>query len=271
MEQYMSIKLIAVDLDGTITENSGQLVSKENLEAVYAAQKAGVFVTIATGRGCLASKTFWKQLHIEGPAIQFGGAWTIDTRTEQLLDANPLSPELVQQILEYAHTLGVAAQIYAGDTVVVEKTNPFSELYVTKNRLPYREDTNIRQCQYDNVPKVLAFVDIADEARVLQLFAERFEGRAHVTRSQPTFIEINACGVSKATALSRLAERMHIDRSEVAAIGDSFLDLDMIQWAGHGVCVADGVQIVQDAADIIVPACAENGVAYYIEHYVLDK
>lgn len=100
-------------------------------------------------------------------------------------------------------------------------------------------------------------------------FIEKLGERAHVTRSQPTFIEINAPGVSKGSALARLAKIMGIDRSEVAAVGDSYLDQDMIEWAGMGVCVEDGVPEVKAAADVIIPPCMENGVAAFIDRYVL--
>ena len=54
-----------------------------------------------------------------------------------------------------------------------------------------------------------------------------------------------------------------------AAIGDNFLDQEMIEWAGVGACVADGAPEVRAVADFIVPACDEDGVAVFIEQNIL--
>ncbi|MEN6340277.1 MAG: HAD hydrolase family protein, partial [Clostridiaceae bacterium] len=71
------------------------------------------------------------------------------------------------------------------------------------------------------------------------------------------------------TALEELARNFSIPRNCVAAIGDNYLDQEMIEWAGVGVCVADGAESVKEMADVVVPTCDEDGVAYFIERFVL--
>ena len=56
-----------------------------------------------------------------------------------------------------------------------------------------------------------------------------------------------------------------IDRRDVTAIGDNTLDLDMIEWAGTGVCVANGNETVKQKADLVIGACRDDGVAEYLE------
>lgn len=82
-------------------------------------------------------------------------------------------------------------------------------------------------------------------------------------------IEINGVEVSKGAALAQLADLRGVVQAEVAAIGDSTLDLSMIEWAGYGVAVANSTREVLKAASIIVPSCQEDGVADFIERYVL--
>ena len=266
----MSIQLIALDIDGTLTNDPFSKVSPENLQAIRRAQQKGVYVTIATGRGCCASKMLWRALDVQGPGIHYGGAWIVDCRTSETLLVHPMDPELVYEVLEYAHARGIYAQLYQGDAVIYESPHPsFTQRYASKHGIPHYADPQIRQKRYNDVPKVLLYVDpeVEDAARLE--CAEYFAGRAAVSRSVPGFIEINALSATKGQALKWLAERMGLSPAEVAAVGDNYLDLDMIEWAGHGVCVANGAEQVKAAADILVPSCDENGVAYYIERYVL--
>lgn len=267
----MAIRLIALDIDGTLTGNSENTVSARNIEAIRRAQEQGVFVTIATGRACFATRVFWRMLHIEGPSIQYGGAWTVDTRTDELLDSVTLSPEIVRDVMRFAREIGAPAQLYQNDRIYIERENPFTRAYVDKSGMPLVIDPDICDRLYENVPKVLAFSEPMHEQELHARFMERFGDVAHVTRSQSTFVEINDFAATKGRALKRLAERMGLCREEVAAVGDSYLDIDMVEWAGTGVCVENGVDEVRRAADLIVPACAEDGVAHFIEHYVLSR
>ena len=56
-----------------------------------------------------------------------------------------------------------------------------------------------------------------------------------------------------------------IDRAEVLAFGDALNDLEMLQWAGRGVAVANAIDVVKDVADEIAPANVDDGVAQVIE------
>lgn len=264
----MAIKLIALDIDGTLTSKA-QEVSQRNRDAVKAAIDAGVFVTLATGRGCIATRPIWRILEIHGPSIQYGGALTVDADTEKPLSMHALDPALIQEILEFAVEVGVHAQIYVNDVVIFEKTSPAAEHYVARHKLPFEIDLDIRKKRYENVPKILAFsaLDVQDE--MLEAFRTHFRGKAQVSRSLPGFIEINCLNTTKGTALEELARMLNIPREHVAAIGDNYLDQEMIEWAGTGACVADGAESVKEVADVVIPTCDEDGVAYFIEHYVL--
>lgn len=264
----MGIRLIAADVDGTLT-NTASEVSEGNLRAIRLAREQGVFFTIATGRGVAASRKLIRLLEIDGPVIVFGGALVIDAKTEEPLLSHALDPALIHEILEYAHQLHQHAQIYLGDTVYFESETDFSRRYTAFANLPFVVDKDLRKKRFQNVPKVLVYAEPDVEEEIRRKFTERFSGTAGVSRSQPGYIEINSPRATKGQALQWIAERMGVSREEVAAIGDSYLDIDMMQWAGTGVCVANGVAAALAAADKVVPDCGEDGVAYYVEHDVL--
>ena len=264
----MAIKLIALDIDGTLT-NRPHDVSEKNRSAVQAAIDAGVYVVLATGRGRIATKPIWKVMNLHGPSIQYGGAMTVDIDSGRVIHMHALEPEVIREVLDYSVSVGVHAQIYVDDVVIFEKPSAFASKYIDRHHLPYEIDPQIRSKAYNNVPKILAFADLDRESEVLAAYRARFAGIAQISRSNPGYIEINCLGVTKATALAELSNTLGIDQSEVAALGDNYLDQEMIEWAGEGVCVADAAPEVKAIANVIVPSCDEDGVAYYIDHYVL--
>ena len=264
----MSIRLLALDIDGTLT-NQLHEVSDENTTAIRRACNAGVFVTIATGRGRLASTCIADALRIHGPVVHYGGAWIVDTPGGETLKVFPLEPDVVHQVLLIARELKTTAQIYQEDLVLVEYANSFSTRYVEKFRLPLCLEPHALDKTFRDVPKMLLLTTEDREEEVMNACAEMLGSSAEVSRSQRGFIEINCVGVNKATGLVYVAEMLDIMREEIAAIGDSYLDMEMMRWAGIGACVENGVEAARDCADVIIPSCDDNGVARFIEQYIL--
>jgi Cof subfamily protein (haloacid dehalogenase superfamily) len=265
----MAIKLVALDIDGTLTSTSKE-ISERNMKAVADAVDAGVCVIVATGRGCFATRPIWKALDLHGPSILYGGALTMDIDTEKPVHMHALDPKLIHEVLDFSAELGIHAQIYVNDVVIYEKPSRLADLYVQKHSLPHKTDPDLRRKDYSNVPKILAFSEIECQDEILEAYRERFRGLAQVSRSLPGYIEINCLNTTKGSALADLSRSLGISRAEVAAVGDNYLDQDMIEWAGLGACVSDGAELVKAAADVVVPACDDDGVAYFIDRYVLN-
>jgi hydroxymethylpyrimidine pyrophosphatase-like HAD family hydrolase len=88
---------------------------------------------------------------------------------------------------------------------------------------------------------------------ILPGLQELWAGRLYVVRSQPEYIEFTDISVSKSGALAWLCERLGVPRDGVVALGDGMNDVDMLEWAGLGVAVAEAARPVRDAADAVVP------------------
>jgi len=89
-----------------------------------------------------------------------------------------------------------------------------------------------------------------------------------VTGSEPHVLELMACGTTKGAAVRALAERLGIDRSQVAAIGNERNDLSMITWAGRGATVANANEAVLAVAPQVVSHHDADGVAEFIESFL---
>lgn len=264
----MDIKLIALDIDGTLTNDHG-IISERNKQAVHRAIESGIFVVLATGRGRIATRPIWKFLELHGPSIQYGGAMIADIDSERALVLHEMPPDVIRDVLTFSLEQDVPAQIYVDDAVITEQSSEVALGYVSRHKIPFIIDPDIRKKTYHNVPKILAFAPLNRADALFQAYKERFAGIAQVSRSSPGFIEINCLGITKASALEELSSMLGVPREKTAAMGDNFLDIEMIRWAGVGVSVADGEPDVLAAADLIAPSCNEDAVADFIERHVL--
>ena len=266
----MEIKLIALDIDGTLTNHAG-IISERNRNAVRQAIDSGVHVVLATGRGRIATRPIWKMLDLHGPSIQYGGAMIADIDSERALVLHEMDPVVIREVLEYAKKSDIPAQIYIDETVISEQPSEVASGYVNRHKLKFIVDPDIRTKTYHNVPKILAFAPLERQDEIFFEFREHFAGIAQVSRSSPGFIEINNLGITKASALEELSYMLHIPRESISAVGDNYLDQEMIEWAGLGACVFDGAEEVKAVADVIIPASDEDAVAVFIEQFILNQ
>ncbi|MBR0136300.1 MAG: ROK family protein [Clostridia bacterium] len=266
----MNIKLLVLDIDDTLVFKAGP-VSDENLAAITAARKAGVYVTLATGRGYYGSSRVVKQLGLDTYVINYGGAMITDSRTGKPIFTTELDNTYVQEIMALAGDMGLHVHLYQGDCIIYERPHEYADLYCAALNLPHRLDPDLRSKTWKNVPKVLIITEPERVPELLPFFKNHFEGRVAVSGSSPGFIEFNRIGANKGTAVEHLAGLLGIDREEVCAAGDNTLDYEMIEYAGLGVVVENGNEQLKKIANLIVPSCTENGVAYLINNYILGS
>ena len=260
--------MLILDIDDTLVPRGGG-ISQKNAAAIQKAREAGVYVTLATGRGYYGSSHVFRELGLDTYVINYAGAVINDTRTDKPIFVTELDNSFVQEILAMADDMNLHAHLYQGDRIVYEREHPYASAYCAALNLPYSIDSDIRKKIWQNVPKVLIITEPERVSKLLPFFKKHFENRVEVSASSPGFIEFNRLGANKGTAAELLASRLGFGRDEVAAAGDNTLDLELVRWAGLGAVVADGNPDVKREADVIIPACAEDGVAYLIENYIL--
>ena len=265
----MDIRLVALDIDDTLVDSSS-VVPERSLNALREAQAQGVEIVLATGRGYLGTEAIRRQLGAGFRyIICFGGALVADYEDGSPRIHRFMSEEDVAACLRIANDLGLHVQIYQGDEVIFQRMTAFAEQYCASQKLPYRVDEHLLEHDLTNVPKVLIYAPPEQEESYRLQVEERLPGHLHALGSKPGFIEIGDKGVTKGSAVKALAEELGIQREQTCAIGDNTLDQDMIEWAGVGCCVDNGKEAVKEVADMILPAQAEEGVAWFIEKYVL--
>lgn len=265
----MNIKLFVTDLDGTLLP-SGASVPPGNIEAVKRAVRAGVIVTIATGRMYRAALPVARALGVDVPIITYNGA-VIRSVTGKVYDENFLPADIVPEVLSFCRARAWHVQLYADDVLYFPEHNRYAE--------EYEADQEIKGVTVgweglaehkEHVAKLLSISDGAEEtAERIRALNEAFGSRVQAMRSNPNYMEIVVPGVSKASALKKLAKKLGVSLDEVMAIGDSNNDLPLLKAAGHSVAMGNALPEVKAACEFTVGTCEEGGFAEAIERFVL--
>lgn len=269
----MPYRLLALDLDGTLLDRRMEITPAVKA-AVAAAQAQGVIVTIATGRTFRATMPYVETLGLHGPVICYQGGAVFDSTTGAMTQPvtlpGPLAAEGAQLLLD----LGMFCLVYANEKLyIADDTRPELDFYLTFH--PEGVDCivapNLVEVTTTLQPlKVQTIATTEAIEQVVPQLTAAFAGRMDVLRAHDHFLELTPLGISKGKSLETLARALGIPREQVVAIGDHFNDVEMIQWAGLGLAMANGAPEVQASADAVVPSVGEDGVAWAIRHYVLE-
>ena len=267
----MPIRLVAVDLDGTLIDHRLQMNPRDR-QALRAAVAAGVQVVIATGRMFRSSLPYAQELGLSGPIINYQGAVVREISSGQVLYRCELALPMLRRALEYAEPRGWHVNAYLDEEVYTERASPEADLYARVSMVPYHVVGPLsRWLNRESTKLVLVDLDPQEvPGRMAELDAW-MSGIARVTRSLDWFIEVVNPQVSKASALALVAERLGVDRSEVCAIGDNVNDQEMIEWAGLGAVMRTAPAGLRERAAFTTSTPEEGGVAEVLTRFVLGQ
>jgi hypothetical protein len=270
----MSIKLLALDLDGTIFSDD-LVISPRMRKAIEGAQRKGVIVTIATGRMFRSARLVADELKIAEPLICYQGAMVAHARTGEVLYHKTVPLDLALAIIDEAVVRGIHLNLYLNDHMYVAAMTPEAIFYSKINmNMQINEVGDLRTwltAQGGAEPTKLVMVTDPEQTdQTLAIFTGLYGDRLQVTKSHPRFTEFTNAECSKGRALAFLAQECGVGREQVMAVGDGHNDLDMISWAGYGVAMSTSPQVVLDAARVVTGAIADDGAARIIERLVLE-
>jgi hypothetical protein len=198
------------------------------------------------------------------PLVCYQGAVVAEADGTWLLHA-PIEPGLAHEAIEAVEAAGFGLNVYVRDELYVAHVTPEAERYSTFQQIPLHTVGDLGTW-LDEPPTKLVCIGDPDALDVLGVeMRERFEGRLWVTKSLPFFLEFAAEGVSKGSGLDFLAERLGFSKGRTICFGDGENDLDLMEWGGFGVAVANADERLKALAGWVCPPVAEEGVAQVLE------
>lgn len=260
------IKLIVTDLDGTFLSDF-TTVSRENIEAVQAAQQQGVLVSACTTRNWHAAEAVVRRGAMEGVAACSNGAAFVRPADGNLLRRHCLPADGVALIVRESMRYGARLALHTlEDTFVVQKTAPvhFARLAAdTSEKRPA-----VRFCE--DVEQMLALagahtemveVVSADGQQMPKAWTKALQtpGLFHIANQNAGNYHITMRCASKLQAAQTLAQKLGLGPEEVMCLGDTYSDQAMIRWAGVGVAMANAEEGIKPSADYVTAARNDNG------------
>lgn len=263
------VKLIAIDLDDTLLDNSRR-ISPRVKAAVREAKARGVAVTLATGRMHRSALPYALELELDIPLITYNGALIKFSRSGETLFHCPLDAAVAGGVLGLFRRKSWYVQVYADDLLYVRERDANARRYEEVSGM---EAVVVGDGLYDlgdrPPTKMLAIAEPADMDGLVGAVRELYGDRLYLATSKPNYLEILNPGANKGLALARLADYFGLDRREVMAIGDSLNDKEMLEYAGLGVAMHNAAAAVKSVADAVTGANDADGVAEAVEKYVL--
>lgn len=267
----MQYRLLALDLDGTVVQHDLS-VSPRVRNAVAAAQRAGVTVTIATGRMYGAALPFARLLGIDAPMICYQGAVIQNSADGVVRFAATMPGEPTAEAIDYLATHDIFAVAYIDEVLHITKNRPELDIYLSY----HPEGAEVRTCddlaavvRQHPATKVLFVAQPEQVAPLLAGLHAIVGDRLVTTQSHALFGELTALGVNKGVALAELARQLDIPQAAVVAIGDQANDLEMVSWAGLGLAMGNAIDPLKAVANHILPPIEQDGVAVAIEQFLL--
>jgi Cof subfamily protein (haloacid dehalogenase superfamily) len=266
------VRLVAIDMDGTLLATFAQEVSRRNAQALRMAQAAGICVVIATGRRTAYTTPLLDGvgLRADSPLITSNGAVT-RTLGGEAMDHCHLEARVSRELCGLLRPFG---------TLVLEdleQAHSRIEMWVEANRSAIEVVRPLEQALADGEDPIQGMVTGSlDKMKQAEQALKQSKWHAYcecVRTEYPgrdlSILDLLPPGVSKGWALERLARRLGIDRKETMAIGDNWNDLEMLDWAGQAVLMGNAAHELKNVAKMRgwkqAPVNDQDGVAVVLE------
>lgn len=268
----MSYQLLALDLDGTLT-NSKKEISPLTLDALIEVQREGVKVVLASGRPTIGVLPLARKLRLNdygGYILSFNGGRIMDCKNEELiynrLLPSDIVPPLFHIVKKYA---GVDILAYTRDAILSGiKPNQYTDLESGINHVPVEIVSDFAEQVTEPGNKLLITGEPEIIERIRQETQAFFRSYLNIYCSDPFFLEIMPAGVDKSRSLLRLLTSIGLTADEMICCGDGYNDLTMIETAGLGVAMANAQPAILEKADYITRSNDEDGVLHVINKFL---
>lgn len=266
------IKLLALDLDGTLT-NSKKEVSKKNIKYIRKAQDAGVKVILASGRPVIGIKGIADSLDLwqtGGYILAYNGGQIIDCATGHNLVKVTIPQEYNHEICGVTRKFKVYPLTYNDVGVICEiDTDQYVKKEAYNNGISVIKVADLENEVTEPVVKFMVVGDPIELNKAYKYLKKLLNGKLNVFFSEPYFMEITPLGIEKSSALSKLSNILGYTSENVMACGDGLNDITMLQYAGIAVAMDNAYEETKKYADYISASNEMDGVALAINKFIL--
>lgn len=272
----MEIKLVALDLDGTLLNPSLNITST-TIETLNKIMDRNVEVVICTGRTLSELPAEFKDMPKIKYYITSNGAVIWDRHELKMIYDNPIPAPDVAELMHILYPYDMRIEVFALGRVFISQKcyDKFYEYggenhdeFLLKTRTPVDDIEEFVRDFNQPVDKFnLFFRSVADRQ---QAWDDCVAYGFHVTSSFEQNMEVTATTANKGIALKSLVQRLQVSPHQIMAMGDNLNDMTMLRYVGHPIAMGNAVTEVKDLATYVTKPNSEDGVAYAIKKLLLE-
>ncbi|WP_164215189.1 HAD family hydrolase [Virgibacillus sp. YIM 98842] len=259
----MRIRALFIDMDGTLLKSSNK-ISRRNAEAITKLMNHGVKVFLATGRQYEITAPYHSHLDLKTPMICLNGASIYDGFTGRIAHMNPVILD-EEQFYRVTNENSCNVMVHTADGLYCNRKSREVEEWTEESRIVPKYIGDLQNADYRDVLKYS--VRTGNHGSQLSYM---FCSGVEVIDWQDGF-EIVAEGVSKWAGIQELIAKFGIHPDETAAIGDGPNDMQMLKNAGISAAMANAGEEIKAAADVVTGHHEKDGLADFIERYLLKE
>ncbi len=268
-------KLIALDLDGTLF-NSKKEISERTKTAIHKAKQKGIKVVLATGRPLAGIKNILEELNLlqdNEYVLCFNGGLVVNAKTNEPIFECTLTGKDYKILANLAKELKVHHHAFSiRDGLITNENSQYTDYEAQINKLKINIINPQTDILDDDIIIKVMFIDPPEIlAQAVEKMPSLVQENYNAFNSAPFFFEITNKQVDKGSGLEHLAKYLGISQSEVIACGDEANDYSMINYAGLGVAMGNGIEKVKAISDYITDTNDNDGIAKVIEKFILSK
>jgi Cof subfamily protein (haloacid dehalogenase superfamily) len=205
---------------------------------------------------------------LDDPVVCYQGAVVAEPVSGRWLRHVPIPLQIAREAIAELNGEGFGLNCYVDDELYVAEVTPEARRYADFQHLELHAVGDLLEW-LDRPPTKLVVIDEPEVLDALkQRMLARFEGRLYISKSLPYFLEFASPDVTKAAGLDFLAEHLGFTPESTVASGDGENDIQLLEWAGYGIAVANADERVKNVADFVCPSVDDEGVAQVLEAFL---
>jgi Cof subfamily protein (haloacid dehalogenase superfamily) len=269
-------KLLVSDIDGTLTDSKG-VISPADLKALQDLEKAGIKVSLSTGRAARGCQAVLTQMPAEGFHIFFEGALVCNSTLTEIIYSRSIDKQRLAEIRNLAHLDNLTLELFSPTGYFVERESALATAHSEMMGFGYTVTDFNSLCMYESIIMGCLVIPTSEQMEfrsVLVEFGEkkglRFTWSMNPARKDIRFVNIIMDDISKERALKTLCGYYGIRLDEVAAIGDGAEDISLLKSAGFSIAMENAPEELKVVADEITAGVKYNGFSQAIQEFLLQ-
>lgn len=253
--------IVLLDIDGTLVDSNDQ-ISHNTKSLLNRLEKKEIPVVLCSARSPSGVEMVVRQVGLHSPIVCYGGSLIMDA-DRAIIEDRGIEGNTAVRFKQFAarEFPKVTVSTYMYDIWLVDSlSDPNVQLVSQRNQCePLAGELEAAIRSVSHVHKLLC-MGAPEEITRLQNSAAREFPELEFARSGTIYLEVLAKGISKCTAMEKLRTYYGVDTERVVAMGDYFVDLEMLRHAGLGIAMGNAPDAVKEAAARVTASCDEEGV-----------